>query len=59
MGKKLLSILLTLALCVSMLPAAYAGDVEIVEEPRCSFPVRCVVHSVRCHARTVERRSQP
>ena len=33
MGKKLLSILLTLALLLSMLPAAYAGDVEIVEEP--------------------------
>ncbi len=32
MRKKLLSILLTLALLLSMLPAGYAADIEIVDE---------------------------
>ena len=33
MSKKLLSILLTLAMLLSMIPAGYAADIEIVEEP--------------------------
>ena len=33
MRKKLLSILLTLALLLSLLPAGYAADIEIVDEP--------------------------
>ena len=33
MRKKLLSILLTLAMLLSLLPAGYAADIEIVDEP--------------------------
>ena len=33
MRKKLLSILLTLALLLSLIPAGYAADIEIVDEP--------------------------
>ena len=33
MRKKLLSVLLTLAMLLSLIPAGYAADIEIVDEP--------------------------
>ena len=38
MGKKLLSILLTLAMLLSLLPAGYAAEIEIVDEPGIMLP---------------------
>ena len=38
MGKKLLSILLTIAMLLCMLPAGYAEEIEIVDEPGIMLP---------------------